>query len=300
MTKVKDNPIIDRRSFLKYSGLLLTSISLSSCTELAGRRKANEPFFFIHMADPQLFWGPLKLWQQSIASANRLKPSFVVVGGDLINNDGKSKNHDFTKDVKMTQAYLKTAKTLNANIPLYNVAGNHDVCNVPTHQTLQWYEKTFGKLWYSFKHNRSLFIVLESDVLKNPQNAPDMKEKQMVWLKETLQKSEKETTRHKIVFMHHPMCLKDAKEKNQYFNMPKEIRNELLELFHRYNVKAVFSGHYHQNVYVNDNGLELVTTASCGKALGKDPIGFRVVKVFPDRIEHQYHALDKLPANISL
>jgi hypothetical protein len=49
----------------------------------------GRPFFFIHMADPQLIWGPEKWWHKSIELANRLKPAFVVVGGDLINDNGK-------------------------------------------------------------------------------------------------------------------------------------------------------------------------------------------------------------------
>ncbi len=266
--------------------------------QLAELQSSNKPFFFVHLADPQLFWGPLELWKKAIESVNRLKPSFAVVGGDLINNNGKSNNHDFSKDIAMAQAYLEVAKTIDPEIPLYNAAGNHDVCNEPTHETLQWHQQRFGELWYSFRCRHGLFIVLESDILKNPQNAPDMKEKQMARLKEMLQNSDHSDIHQKIVFMHHPMCLNSVNEKDGYFNMPKGIRDELLKLFHSHNVTAVFSGHYHRNAYVKDGDLELVTSASCGKALGKDPVGMRIVKVYPDRIEHKYYSYMNLPARI--
>ena len=68
-----------------------------------------------------------------------------------------------------------------------------------------------------------------------------------------------------------------------------------MELFHEHGVTAVFSGHHHRNGYVKDGDLELVVTSSSGKPLGKDPVGFRVVKVLGDRIEHRYYGYDELP-----
>ncbi|GAH64439.1 unnamed protein product, partial [marine sediment metagenome] len=105
---------------------------------------------------------------------------------------------------------------------------------------------------------------------------------------------------HKIVFMHHPMCLQDVKEDSSYFNMSPKPRSKLLELFHKYNVDIVFSGHYHRNAYVKDGELELVTTSSSGKPLGEDPIGFRIVKVYPDRIEHKYYSYKEMPKKVNL
>jgi hypothetical protein len=40
---------------------------------------------------------------------------------------GSHKNHDFSKDQKMLDAYLKGVGMLDPSIPLHNVAGNHDV-----------------------------------------------------------------------------------------------------------------------------------------------------------------------------
>ena len=96
------------------------------------------------------------------------------------------------------------------------------------------------------------------------------------------------------------MCLKSADEKTQYFNIPKPIRTGLLRQFHDAGVRAVFCGHYHRNAYVKDGKMELITTSSCGAALGKDPLGFRIVKVYPDRIEHEYFAFEKLPGRVDL
>ncbi|MEM7394662.1 MAG: hypothetical protein AAF492_20185, partial [Verrucomicrobiota bacterium] len=96
-----------------------------------------------------------------------------------------------------------------------------------------------------------------------------------------------------------PLCLKSVDEKDQYFNIQLEPRKALLKRFHEHGFKAVFCGHYHRNAYVKDGDLELITTSSCGVALGKDPLGFRIVKVHPDRIEHEYVPFEKVPEHVS-
>jgi 3',5'-cyclic AMP phosphodiesterase CpdA len=247
------------------------------------------PFFFIVAADPQLFWGPVKLWETAVAHANRLKPSFMVVCGDLVQEPGSD---------EQAQAYLQVAAKLDKSIPLVNVAGNHDVGAPPTPESLAWFEKHFGKPWRSFTHAGCLCIVLESDVLSKPEKAPKIAEQQMAWLRKTLQDAGPKKPAHIMVFEHHSLCLQRVDEPDGYFNLPRPLRQELLELFHKHGVRAVFSGHYHRNAYVKDGELELITTSSLGKPLGKDPTGFRIVKVFADRIEHRYYGYDQMPQQV--
>jgi 3',5'-cyclic AMP phosphodiesterase CpdA len=288
----------------EFSGVLFGGaigvLAGRSC--LAAATEATEPgdFFFIVAADPQLFWGSEADWARAVEHVNRLKPPLAVVCGDLINRNGDAKAVDLAADERMAQAYLRVARTVDPGIRLYNVAGNHDVCNQPTPETLEWYQERFGKLWYSFTHAGCLFIVLESDVLAHPDSAPEMAQRQMAWLRETLDEAARQKYRHKMVFMHHPLCLKQADEPDGYFNVPLTVRRDLLKLFHEHHVRAVFSGHYHRNALVKDGELELITTSSSGKALGDDPLGMRIVKVHGDRIEHAYHGFEQLPDRVEM
>jgi 3',5'-cyclic AMP phosphodiesterase CpdA len=277
---------LDRRAFL--AGALTVPWLVHPLGRNAGAAEADDQckFFFIVAADPQLFWGPKELWEKAIEHVNRLKPAFLVVCGDLVQEPGND---------EQAKAYLEVAEKLDESIPLYNVAGNHDVHREPTPQSLAWYEKHFGKPWYSFTHDGCLFLVLESDVLNQPAGAPEMAEKQMTWLQETLEGTSENRFDHVFVFKHYPLCLKQVDEPDAYFNVPGPRRRELLDLFHKHGVRAVFSGHYHRSAYVKDGDLELITTSSCGKPLGKDPVGLRIVKVFTDRIEHRYYAYEELP-----
>lgn len=46
--------------------------------------------------------------------------------------------------------------------------------------------------------------------------------------------------------------------------------------------------------------MELVTTSALGKPLGKAPSGMRIVKVYKERIEHEYYGLDEIPDTVEL
>ncbi len=296
---------MNRRGLLKVfgagaAGAAAATMPGSAWGKSGSDEMAAKPFFFIQMADPQLFWGSQELWATAIGHANRLKPAFVVVCGDLLNRNGNAAKLDTEKDLKRVEAYLTEAKKLDKSIPLYNVAGNHDVCNTPTPETLAWYTKRLGKLWYTFEHAGCKFVVIESDLMKFPKEAPEQAKAQNKWLRDTLATIGKKKYRHKFVFMHHPMALKTVDEKSSYFNMPAPLRAKLLEQFGAAGVSKVFSGHYHCNAIVQAGKIELVTSSSTGKALAKDPLGFRIVKVFADRIEHKYYGYKDLPERVEL
>lgn len=268
--------------------------------------EAPQPYFFIVAADPQLFFQQEddRNWETTIDHVNRLKPDFVVVCGDLIHAANSPARWSLPEELVMydslARAYLRGASRINEDITLYNVAGNHDVSSEPTTESVQWYEERFGSAWYWFEHKRSFFIVLESNVLKNRDGARDIQMKQLTWLTEVLKEASQKDFSHKIAFMHHPLCLKSVEEGDGYFNMPGQPRSELLALLHEHGFEAVFGGHYHRNAYVRDGDLEIITTSSCGVALGDDPLGFRIVKVYPDRLEHQYHSFESMPEKVDL
>lgn len=261
---------------------------------------AQDGFFFIHAADPQLFWGSVENWERTVAETNRLGPAFLVVAGDMVNRAQERELLDLEEGEEMARVYFEALGELDGEIPVRHMAGNHDICDQPSPDTLAWYEERFGKLWYSFDHDGCFFVVLESNVLKDPGGAPEAAERQMAWLDETLREADRKDYAQKIVFLHHPLCLERPDEGEDYFTLDPPRRGELLGLFHRRGVRAVFSGHYHRNVHVRDGDLELVTTSSCGAPLGDNPVGFRIVKVFPDRVEHAYYGFDELPEKVEM
>ncbi len=263
-----------------------------------------KPFFFIQMSDPQfgMIEGPklgkkrtyeqeINLHTFAISEANRLAPKFVVITGDLIQDPGDANQISILKRINAR---------LNQKIPLYLVAGNHDVGNIPTPESLAAYRRDIGSDYYDFFYDKCHFIVLNSCICQQPQKAPEEWDKHLRYLKEKLADSRKKVVNHTMLFMHHPLFLKDPDEEDQYFVIPKVRRKVILNLLKEYEVSAVFAGHWHRNSFGRDGKLQMITTGPVGKPLGKDGSGFRIVKVFPDRVEHQYYPFGSLPSKVEL
>jgi 3',5'-cyclic AMP phosphodiesterase CpdA len=182
-----------------------------------------------------------------------------------------------------------TAAKIDPAIPVYNVAGNHDVENVPTPATVAAYTNSFGPDHYAFRQQGLVGIVLDSSLIHSPQKMPDQLAEQERWLKAELERARNEGARHIVVFQHHPWFLSAADEPDQYFNIPRERRARYLALFREFGVKYLFSGHYHRNALARDGSIEAITTGPVGKALGDDKSGIRIAIVRDDRIEHRYY-----------
>jgi 3',5'-cyclic AMP phosphodiesterase CpdA len=227
----------------------------------------------------------------AIATANRLRPQFVVITGDLINEAGNKAQAD---------EFHRIAARLDPAIKLYNVTGNHDVGNQPTPATLAAYREKFGQDYYSFRSGDLAGFVLNSSLIAAPQNAQAEADRQEAWLKAELAKAQREGVRHRVIFQHHPWFLENAAEPDQYFNIPSATRQRYLKLFHEMGVTHVFAGHYHRNAYGKDGALEMITTGPVGEALGKDPSGIRVAIWTDAGIEQQYYGLGTIPHEVPI
>ena len=285
---------LNRRDLIKMASLSAAALAWPIARDASASEDNRAGFCYFVMADPQLFWGSKENWERAIGYANKLRPDFVIVCGDLINHAGSEEE---------AQAYLDVAAKLDKEIPLYNVFGNHDY-DPSNPKSLGWCQARFGHPWYAFGHKDSLFVIFESTMIKHGSEDWPLYQWQMQWLEQTLQAAQGRDYDHITAYTHYPLALRKADEDDEYFNLPKARRMKLLEMFHKYQVEAVFSGHFHHNAYVRDGRLELITTSSTGIALEqmgqpRDPLGFRIVKVYPDRIAHKYHGYDDLPDKIT-
>ncbi len=82
--------------------------------------------------------------------------------------------------------------------------------------------------------------------------------------------------------------------------MPLERREPLLRLLRGADAKAVFAGHWHRNNYSYYGDMQVVVSGPVGYPLSDDPSGYRIVKVYPDRIEHDYYAFGNGPDSVIL
>jgi len=257
----------------------------------------SRAFFFIQMSDPQFgFFTPnagfereTANFEKAIAAANRLRPAFVVITGDLTHRQG---------DSAQIAEFHRIAAHLDRSIPLYNVAGNHDVALPLSPASLTAYRRLFGPDYFTFESHSIRGIVINSSLIKEPTLAPAESEAQARWLRSTITAAKARGQRI-VVFQHHPWFLARADEPDQYYNLPLATRREFLDLFEQNGVSHVFAGHYHRNALATDGALTMVTTGPVGKPLGADSSGFRIVVVDGRSITHRYYPLDSIPLRVA-
>jgi 3',5'-cyclic AMP phosphodiesterase CpdA len=274
--------------------ILLALLLMVASAGNAQRKKVASPFFFIQLTDPQFgfidpgkgFEKETELYEKAVRAINRLKPDFVVITGDFVNS---------TKDRSQITEFKRITATIDPKIPVYFVPGNHDIGNVADSLNVGIYLKDYGYDRFSFRHKNCQFIGFNSCLIKS--NTPNLEKSQYDWLKETTAKSKKAA--HTILFCHHPFFIKSFDEPETYSNIGAEGRKKYLDLFSANEVEAIFSGHLHNNASARFGTIEVVTTSALGKPLGNAPSGLRIVKVFNDRIEHQYYGLDEIPEKVT-
>ena len=268
-------------------------LSLFPFILIAQEKGSGTPWFFIQLSDPQFgmfeknegFANETVLYEKAVAEINRLKPDFVVVTGDLVN---------LPDDPAQIAEFKRITATINPDIPVYLTPGNHDVGQAPDKESMSAYLTHYGYDRFSFKHKGSKFVGFNSSLIKA--DLPKLEKKQYRWLQKELRKSK--NSHHLILFCHYPIFIKTLEEAENYSNFSLEKRQKYLTLFEEEDVRAVFAGHLHNNAAVSYGRTELIITSAVGMPLGDAPSGLRIVKVYPDHIEHNYYGLDEVPENI--
>ncbi|XP_072312463.1 serine/threonine-protein phosphatase CPPED1 [Eucyclogobius newberryi] len=269
------------------------------------------PFCFIQAADPQL--GLMKAWRegdsdgggdewaeeveltkQAVEAVNRLqpRPRFMVLCGDLVHAMPDTPFRDEQeRDLK------EVLKGTDPSIPLVFVSGNHDLGNTPTPKTVEQYCNQWGDDYFSFWVGGVLCLVLNSQLFFDASACPQLMEAQETWLEQQLRRASSPSEhkpKHVLVFQHIPLYLKSPDEDDDYFNLEREVRQQLMDKFKRAGVKAVFSGHYHRNAGGRHDGLDMVVSSAVGCQLGEDTHGLRAVVVTEGEVVHRYYSLEQL------
>jgi 3',5'-cyclic AMP phosphodiesterase CpdA len=243
---------------------------------------AQSPSFtFIQLSDPQMGFissnkdveAEKELYMEVVNYVNRTKPTFVVITGDFVNN---------RTDTVQISAFKEITSLIDKKIPVYLVPGNHDIGQNPTEEQIDFYSKHYQSDRFSFNHEGVCFIGLNSCFIKA--NLLQEQE-QLEWLKNIFKENQ---AKRKIIFTHHPFFTKNINEEENYSNLPLEKRKNYFQLFKENNVKVIFAGHYHNNASAYYDDMDMITTSSIGKQLGKVKPGFREITVYSDSIVHKY------------
>ena len=275
------------KSIFNYLSILLF-VSMIGC-------ESSQSYFFVHLTDTQLgmieynagFLQETEIVTNTISAINRLNPAFVVITGDLINKEG---------DKEQCEELKRLLAQVNKSIPVYYVPGNHDVGQTASDELLALYRTNFGDDRFSVLYNNTRLIGINSQLIWAKRDT--LENEQFQWIESELKKSKRNN--YRFVFAHHPLFLESIDEEDVYQNMPADSRGKYIDLFDKYNVQYMFVGHLHRNHIVHTENFTTIATNAVCVSHSSEPPGLRIVKVYPDKVVHDYYSLETLPAKINL
>ena len=252
----------------------------------------SAPFFFLQLSDPQFGFidnnksisAETEAMNKAVTAINQLKPPFVVITGDFVNN---------SKSKEQIAAYKSMIAQIDSSVKVYMIPGNHDIGKV-SRASIDNYKKNYGETHFSFRYGDCAFIGIDSNIIKEADK--EREEVQFKWLEQELQKTK--DARFKFVFTHCSVFLKRMDEPVNYSNFSLPMREKYVRLFQKYGVNAIFAGHLHNNAYGKVGNMEMITIGPVGKVLGTGYQGMNLVKVYPDRFISEFIALNQFPKEV--
>lgn len=252
----------------------------------------SAPFFFLQLSDPQFGFmdnnksisAETEAMNKAVTAINQLKPPFVVITGDFVNN---------SKSKEQIAAYKSMIAQIDPSVKVYMIPGNHDIGKV-SRASIDNYKKNYGETHFSFRYGDCAFIGIDSNIIKEEDK--EREEVQFKWLEQELQKTK--DARFKFVFTHCSVFLKRMDEPVNYSNFSLPMREKYVRLFQKYGVNAIFVGHLHNNAYGKVGNMEMITIGPVGKVLGTGYQGMNLVKVYPDRFISEFIALNQFPKEV--
>lgn len=281
--------------------LMALAALLAAASPASAQEQWDGPFFFIHMADPQLgiatknkdFVEEARNFRQALEEANSLGPAFILICGDLVNRPGD--------EAQIAEFFRIIEEKKDPAVPIYWTSGNHDVSGAPTPERLEFYRERFGPDRYAFSHGGCRFISLNSTIIAAPKRVIDEELEQRAWFEAELKDASADGATHIIVFQHHPWYLDSPGEEYVFYNtIARQYRKPYMELMAEHGVTATLAGHIHRNNVAAEGEMVMVCAGPiCRPFDGSNP-GFRVVRVSRDGIEHESVELGNIPMRLRL
>jgi 3',5'-cyclic AMP phosphodiesterase CpdA len=287
---------------MKKSNFVSTIFLLIIIVACTNKKELQPDFSFAFLTDIHLT--PDKNapqgFKQAIDSVNKMKPDFVITGGDLVMDAlGQSRS----RADSLYQLYGSLMKEFK--MPVHNTIGNHelfafynkDIDSLDADYGEGMYRRYFGNPWQSFDYKGWHFILLKS-IEQTPTRGYEGKINpvQMEWLKNDLSKISDTTP--VVVSVHIPFMTTYTQwqDNGLLINSGDDIITNgkaVLDMLRKKNLKLVLQGHkhYYDDLYLN--GVHFITGGAVSAAWWDGPIakmeeGFVLVQVFGNQMRTRY------------
>ena len=262
--------------------------AITTCT---GERYYSGELTFVQITDPQIgfcdesehFVETDSHLRQAVEMINAIDPACVVVTGDLCNDWKNEEQHEI---------YNARMAGIDSTIPVLVTPGNHDI-NYSKPASIERYMDFVGYMRFSFTKGDCAFIGFDSNCIKN--EVQPQESEQYEWLENELRKASDMTTptdrRHIYLFCHCPLVYESPDEDDNHNAFPKTLRAKYLDLFKKYGVEAVFTGHSHIGTTLDLEGIRTINADPVASAFGGHQSGIYVYHVTPEGFTYDFKAI---------
>ncbi len=213
-------------------------------------------------------------FSKAIDTLNKLKPDFVITGGDLVMDAlGQTEGRADT----LYNLYIRTSEKIKS--PVYNAVGNHELFGLylkngitESHPLfgIKMFESKIGKPYQTFTHKGWKFFILDDiDASTKGKYKGSVDSVQLQWVRDELAKIDKKTPL--VVALHIPLITSLTQfEQGAYAANTEGLvvanSKQVIDLFNGYNLKLVLQGHLHilEDIFINDIHF-LTGGAICGE-----------------------------------
>lgn len=290
--------------FLPLLFLLTLGLSIGQSTKPSKTQKTdNSSFSFAFITDihiqPEL--QAEEGFSKAIDTLNKLKPDFVITGGDLVmdalgQTEGRADS--------LYNLYIRTSKKIKS--PVYNAVGNHELFGLylkngitESHPMfgIKMFESKIGKPYQTFTHKGWKFFILDDiDASTKGKYKGGVDSVQLQWVRDELAKIDKKTP--VVVALHIPLITSLTQfEQGAYAASTEGLvvanSKQVIELFKGYNLKLVLQGHLHilEDNFIHD--IHFITGGAICGGWWKDPHkgteeGFLMLHVNNNKISWDY------------
>jgi len=267
------------------------------------RKAADSTFSFAFITDihiqPELH--AEEGFSKAIDTLNKLKPDFVITGGDLVMDvNGQTEGRADT----LYNLYIKTSKKIKS--PVYNAIGNHELFGLylkneitESHPMfgIKMFESKIGKPYQTFTHKGWKFFILDDiDASSKGKYKGGVDSVQLQWVRDELAKTDKKTP--VVVALHIPLITSLTQFDQGAYAASTEglvVANskQVIDIFNGYNLKLVLQGHLHilEDNFIHD--IHFITGGSICGEWWKGPRkgteeGFVMLRVKNNKVSWEY------------
>jgi len=168
------------------------------------------------------------------------------------------------------------------NTRVFLIAGNHDLGEEPTIETMQKFKKDFGTpTWYAFYIGSYKFLVVNTTLFRNYRRLPQLYDEQMKFIENNRDA--------KFVLGHHPPFQKKIVPTKGYYNWPPRVWRSIAPLFSA--GTYFFSGHTHRPFQWLVYDFRNINAETCCAPWRNGKTSYGILEINGEKIRYQKHML---------